>query len=128
MMKSEIVAHKQQLNVVNEKNIMIQCNHPFILRLFQTFKDSNKLYMLLEFIQGGELFSVLHTPQNDGVSDAQAKFYGGAILLAVAYLHSKDIAYRDMKPENCLLDRQGNLLILKQKRSFLMYLCYCRIS
>lgn len=107
MLKSEIVAHKQQANVLNEKNLMMQCNHPFILRLYQTFKDSKKLHMLLEFVQGGELFSVLHTAQSDGVPDNQAKFYAAAVLSALAYLHNKDIAYRDMKPENCLIDRQG---------------------
>lgn len=107
MLKSEIVAHKQQANVINEKNVMMQCNHPFILRLFQTFKDPKKLYMLLEFVQGGELFSVLHKPDRDGVPDNHAKFYATGVLLALAYLHSKDIAYRDMKPENCLIDREG---------------------
>eukprot|EP01038_Epipyxis_sp_PR26KG_P006283 gene6283-8651_t len=107
LLKSEIVAHKQQANVINEKNVMIGSNHPFILRLYQTFKDAKKLYMLLEFVQGGELFSVLHTQTNDGVPDAQAKFYGAAVILALQYLHSKDIAYRDMKPENCLIDKNG---------------------
>ena len=112
MLKSEIVMHKQQDNVMNEKNCMMQCNHPFILRLYQTFKDSQKLYMLLEFIQGGELFSVLHPahPVNgmDGVSNEGAQFYSAGVLLAIAYLHNeKNIAYRDMKPENCLIDSKG---------------------
>jgi len=107
MLKSEIVAHKQQANVLNEKNVMISSNHTFVLRLYQTFKDSKKLYMLLEFIQGGELFSVLHTATGDGVPDASVKFYGAAVLLAIGYLHNKDIAYRDMKPENCLIDKTG---------------------
>ena len=66
MLKTEIVAHKQQSNVLNEKNIMVECDHPFILRLFQTFKDARKLYMLFEFVQGGELFAVIHTAKSDG--------------------------------------------------------------
>lgn len=107
MIKSEIVAQKQTLNVVNEKNVMLQCNHPFILKLYATFKDPVKLHMLLEFIQGGELFSILHTDKGDGVPDGDAKFYGAGVMLAIAHLHSKNIAYRDMKPENCLIDKDG---------------------
>jgi len=107
MLKSEIVAHKQQANVINERNIMAQLNHTFILRLYQTFKDPRKLHMLLDFVQGGELFSVLHTAKSDGVPDAQAKFYAAGIILALGYMHDKEIAYRDMKPENCLVDKMG---------------------
>jgi len=86
---------------------MIQCFHPFVLRLYTTFKNPSSVFMLLEFVQGGELFSVLHTSTRDGVPDPQAKFYGAAVLSAIVYLHSKNIAYRDMKPENCLIDAQG---------------------
>jgi serine/threonine protein kinase len=107
MFKSEIVAQKQQMNVINEKNVMLQCAHPFILKLYQTFKDPRKLFMLLEFIQGGELFSVIHTNTSDGVPDLQAKFYAVGVILAIAHLHNKEIAYRDMKPENCLIDKEG---------------------
>jgi CRP-like cAMP-binding protein/serine/threonine protein kinase len=112
MLKSEIVMHKQQDNVMNEKNCMMGCNHPFILRLFQTFRDSQKLYMLLEFVQGGELFSVLHpahpVSEQDGVNNQDAMFYSAGVLLGIAYLHNeRNVSYRDMKPENCLIDNKG---------------------
>ena len=107
MLKKEIVAHKQQANVLQEKNTMIQCVHPFILRLYTTFKSPSSVFMLLEFVQGGELFTVLHTPTQDGVPDHQAKFYGAVVASGLLYMHKKNIAYRDMKPENCLVDAQG---------------------
>jgi serine/threonine protein kinase len=105
--KAEIVAHRQTQNVINEKNVMIESNHPFILRLYRTFKDTYRLYMLLEFIQGGELFSVLHTAERDGVSNDDARFYGFGVMHGLAYLHERNIAYRDLKPENCMVDSQG---------------------
>jgi serine/threonine protein kinase len=107
MYKSEIVAHKQQNNVLNEKLVMMNSDHPFVLKLYQTFRDAKSLFMLLEFVQGGELFSVIHKPTRDGIPDYHAKFYGLGVLLALAHLHSRDIAYRDMKPENCLIDKYG---------------------
>lgn len=107
MLKKEIELHKQQNNVMNEKELMLACNHTFVLRLYKTFKDARRLYMLLEFVQGGELFTVLHTPRGDGVPDASAKFYGAGVLLGLIHMHQRDIAYRDMKPENCLVDKMG---------------------
>jgi cGMP-dependent protein kinase len=107
MRKSEVVAHRQQTNVVNEKNVMMMCNHPFVLRLFETYQDGKKLYMLLEFVQGGELFSVIHTATGDGIPFENCKFYAAGVMQGIAHLHDKDIAYRDMKPENCLVDNQG---------------------
>lgn len=105
--KSEIVQHKQEANVMNEKNIMLLCNHPFILRLFDTYKDAHRLYMLLEFCPGGELFTVLHTPTRDGVPPAQGKFYCAGVAMALGYLSDRDIMYRDLKPENMLVDKAG---------------------
>lgn len=112
MLKSEIEAHKQQQNVMNEKDLMLQCNHTFVLRMFKTFKDARRLYMLLEFVQGGELFTVLHTPRGDGVPDASAKFYGAGVLMALSHLHQKDIAYRDMKPVYLALMHFSRLFFL----------------
>ena len=63
--KKEVVEYKQQANVMNEKNIMLMCHHPFILALYNTYKTDHKLYMLLEYCNGGELFGRLHTNNRD---------------------------------------------------------------
>jgi cGMP-dependent protein kinase len=112
MSKAQIVAHRQQINVMNEKNIMVQCNSPFILKLFNTYKDSQKVYLLMEFCQGGELFTVLHTAQRDGVPMKQAQFYAVCVMLGLQHMDSKEIAYRDLKPENALVDSDGYVKII----------------
>lgn len=112
--KANIVAFKQQKNVMNEKNIMAQCNHPFILKLHQTYKDKNNLYLLIEFVQGGELFTYLHcSPNAPGrIPNDHARFLASHVLMAIEYLHDRSIVYRDLKPENLLIDPQGYLKVV----------------
>ncbi|GAB9464255.1 hypothetical protein Gpo141_00001692 [Globisporangium polare] len=99
---------------MNEKNIMAQCNHPFILKLHQTYKDKNNLYLLIEFVQGGELFTYLHcSPNSPGrLPNDHARFLASHVLMAIEYLHDRSIVYRDLKPENLLLDTQGYLKVV----------------
>jgi CRP-like cAMP-binding protein len=112
--KAQVVAFKQQKNVMNEKRIMARCDHPFILKLFETYQDARRLYLLLEFVQGGELFTYLHcTPSSPGkIANDHARFYASHVLLALEYLHDRHIVYRDLKPENLLIDPQGYLKVV----------------
>ncbi len=111
--KKEIVQHKQQANVMNEKDIMLMCHHPFILALHNTYKDEHKLYMLLEYCNGGELFGRLHTNTRDGVTKPEhAMFYCGCVVLAMGYLLQRKIIYRDLKPENMLVDKEGYVKVI----------------
>lgn len=112
--KARVVAYKQQKNVLNEKRIMARCDHPFILKLFETYKDDKQLYLLLEFVQGGELFTYLHcTPSSPGrLGNDHARFYASHVLMALEYLHDRSIVYRDLKPENLLIDPDGYLKVV----------------
>jgi len=110
MHKDEVVAHQQVTNVLNEKRVMEMVQHPFVLKLVSTFQDNYFLYLLLEFCQGGELFSVLHTSntsKRDGVPEPNAKFYASCVVSALAAIHDKHVAYRDLKPENVMIDAKG---------------------
>jgi len=102
----------KQENVLNEKNVMSKCRHPFILALHNTYKDEHRLYLLLEYCNGGELFNVIHTPSRDGIPPKSARFYCGCCLLALGYLLEKSIMYRDLKPENMLVDAKGYLKLI----------------
>merc|ERR1719162_1554224 len=105
--KREIIGHHQVEGVIREKNIMSSIDHPFVVNLINTFQDDRSLYMLIELVQGGELFSVIHTETRDGIPNPNARFYAACILESLSHLHHRHISYRDLKPENILINSQG---------------------
>lgn len=107
--KKQIVETQQQSHIMSEKWALCQLKHPFIIRLFATFRSVNKLYFLLEPALGGELFTFLR--KRKLFTEDWSRFYAGCVVLAFEYMHSKDILYRDLKPENLLMGDDGFLKV-----------------
>ncbi|KAG8342616.1 protein kinase A catalytic subunit [Trypanosoma vivax] len=107
--KQEILRMKQVEHVLAESSILQEVDHPFIVNMFKGFVDNDRLYLLLEYVVGGELFS--HLRKAGKFPTDVSKFYSAEVVLAFEYLHSRGIVYRDLKPENLLLDHQGNIKI-----------------
>ncbi len=110
--KRQLIEANQVKGVIREKQIMASIEHPFILSLVGSFQDDDNLYLLLPMIQGGELFNVVHTSKRDGISNEDSIFYGACILEALGHLHARNIVYRDMKPENALIDGKGYCIMV----------------
>ena len=110
--KFEIIKHQQVGSVAQEKQILASLDHPFVIKLVSSFQDKRNLYMVLELVQGGELFSIIHTDAMDGVPNGNARFYAACILESLSHLHMRQIAYRDLKPENVLVDSQGYCVLV----------------
>ncbi|KAJ4141390.1 cAMP-dependent protein kinase catalytic subunit [Fusarium equiseti] len=107
--KAQVVKMKQVEHTNDERRMLADVKHPFLITLWGTFQDSKNLYMVMDFVEGGELFSLLR--KSGRFPNPVAKFYAAEVTLALEYLHSKNIIYRDLKPENLLLDRHGHLKI-----------------
>ncbi|KAI8898507.1 kinase-like domain-containing protein [Globomyces pollinis-pini] len=107
--KSEIIKLRQVEHTMNEKCILEQLDFPFLVKILGTFQDSNNLYLVLEYVQGGELFTYLR--KSGRFPNHVARFYAAEVVLSFEYIHSKDIIYRDLKPENLLIDHMGHIKI-----------------
>jgi protein kinase A len=81
--------------------------HPYIIKMFNSYQDARFIYSLLELVQGGELFSVIHERDVECLTEEDAKFYAYAISDALLYMHRGRYVYRDLKPENVMIDRKG---------------------
>ena len=104
--KLDIIKRNFFDNLKNEKKIMEQVNNPFVLNLEYCFMNPSYIFFVIKFKQGGDLY--YHIKHNTRFAESIAKFYAAQILEGICYLHSLDIMYRDLKPENVLLDEKGN--------------------
>lgn len=102
MMEKNVVEY-----VMNERNILSQVSNEFIVRGVYTFQSKKYLYMVMEFMKGGDFSSLL---ESVGAFDEDtARYYLAQIVLALEYLHSKGVIHRDLKPENILIDGDGHI-------------------
>ncbi len=107
--KSQIVELGQQEHIMSEKNAMMRFNSEFLVKLYNTYKDRDALYFLLEPCLGGELFTLLRS--RTSFNEKTTKFYAGCVTLAFEYMHQSDTVYRDLKPENLLIARDGYIKV-----------------
>ena len=105
--KEHVVKRNQVEHTKTERNVLEAVSHPFIVNMIYAFQTPKKLYFVLEYCPGGELF--FHLSRAARFSEGRCRFYAQEILLAIEYLHKHDIVYRDLKPENVLLDAEGHV-------------------
>ncbi|XP_063700416.1 cGMP-dependent protein kinase 1-like [Culicoides brevitarsis] len=108
--KFDIVQCQQQKHVFNEKEVMLSCDCPFIVKLYRTFHDSRYLYFLMEPCLGGEVWKLLKNYKF--FDEPTTKFFAACVTEALDYLHRRHIVYRDLKSENLMLDTRGYLKLV----------------
>ncbi|CAE7497600.1 PRKG1 [Symbiodinium sp. CCMP2456] len=108
--KRDVVEKNVQDALVSELSILKEVDHPFIIKFVRSFRNESRVYFLMELVSGGELLDALDALGL--LKYSQALFYTGCIVLALEFLHSRRIAYLDLKSENCLIDQQGYLKMI----------------
>ena len=110
-LKKDLLIEEDQIeSTILEKEILQNIDHPFLCRLIFCFQTEDRIFFVMPFLSGGELFQ--HIKKFKRFSEEMARFYGAQIAIAIQYLHDKKIIYRDLKPENILLDEKGYLRLV----------------
>ncbi|XP_075903192.1 cGMP-dependent protein kinase 2 [Nelusetta ayraudi] len=108
--KKHVVDNRQEEHIHSERKILAEARSPFVVKLYRTFKDNKYVYMLLEACLGGEVWSLLR--DRGSFDEPTAKFCVGCVTEAFEYLHRKGVLYRDLKPENLMLDGEGYIKLV----------------
>lgn len=108
--RKDVVLENEQMDSLKlEKEILYSIEHPFIVGMDYVFENNHRIFFLMDFIEGGELFR--HLVQVRRFPEDQARFMIAQVAIALGHLHEKNIVYRDLKPENVLFNRDGYLLL-----------------
>uniref|UniRef100_A0A8C7KZC2 non-specific serine/threonine protein kinase n=1 Tax=Oncorhynchus kisutch TaxID=8019 RepID=A0A8C7KZC2_ONCKI len=107
VLKKATLKVRDRVRTKMERDILVEVNHPFIVRLHYAFQTEGKLYLILDFLRGGDLFTRLS--KEVMFTEEDVKFYLAELALALDHLHGLGIIYRDLKPENILLDEEGHI-------------------
>jgi serum/glucocorticoid-regulated kinase 2 len=108
--RKDIMIENDQIESAKmEKQILLQNQYPFLVKMSYVFQDKQKVYFVMNFIRGGELFTHLNNEKR--FPEDKARFYAIQIMLSLGYLHKQDIIYRDIKPENILIGDDGYLFL-----------------
>ncbi|CAF0921870.1 unnamed protein product [Rotaria sordida] len=106
--KALIKRKREERHIMAERDVLVKnTRHPFLVSLQYSFQTPDKLYFVMDFINGGELF--YHLQRERTFNEPRTRFYAAEITSAIGYLHKLDIIYRDLKPENILFDREGHI-------------------
>ena len=110
LLKRKVVKLHEVEHTLSEKSLLSSISFPFIVNLDSSFKDNSNLYMVLEYVPGGEM--LMHLQRHGCFPESDAKFYTAQLVLALEYMHNLDLVYRDLKPENVLFDTKGYLKLV----------------
>ena len=99
--KDVILKYDQIESTLLERDILLRANHPFLVGMEYVFQTDQRIFFVMKFVRGGELF--MHLRKHQKFSEDRAKFYAATVALALGHLHTQNIIYRDLKPENILM-------------------------
>ncbi|CAK89494.1 unnamed protein product (macronuclear) [Paramecium tetraurelia] len=105
MSKAKIIAKRSVNSVLNERNLLTQFKHPFLINMVYSFQDRENLYLVMDLLTGGDLRQ--HLGRQRRFNELQTKFFVSCVILALEYLHNQNVIHRDVKPENIVLDSKG---------------------